>query len=54
MSAEEENLEKDVSLKQVQARDLIEFGMIPVSFYLFWFLLLSLVDFRNSLEDSLC
>ncbi|KAF5282097.1 hypothetical protein FQR65_LT14415 [Abscondita terminalis] len=28
-SAEEENLEKDTALRQVQARDLIEFGMIP-------------------------
>ncbi|XP_063909232.1 ATP-dependent Clp protease ATP-binding subunit clpX-like, mitochondrial isoform X2 [Zophobas morio] len=28
-SAEEENLEKDAALKQVQARDLIDFGMIP-------------------------
>lgn len=31
-SAEEENNEKDAALKQVQARDLIDFGMIPVSF----------------------
>lgn len=30
-SAEEENEEKDAALKQVQARDLIDFGMIPVS-----------------------
>ncbi|KAK9745766.1 C-terminal, D2-small domain, of ClpB protein [Popillia japonica] len=29
LSAEEENLEKDQALKQVQARDLIDFGMIP-------------------------
>ncbi|KAL1506068.1 hypothetical protein ABEB36_005499 [Hypothenemus hampei] len=28
-SAEEENMEKDKALKQVQARDLIDFGMIP-------------------------
>nr|AEE62975.1 unknown [Dendroctonus ponderosae] len=28
-SAEEENLEKDQALRQVQARDLIDFGMIP-------------------------
>ncbi|XP_066251348.1 ATP-dependent Clp protease ATP-binding subunit clpX-like, mitochondrial [Euwallacea similis] len=28
-SAEEENAEKDQALKQVQARDLIDFGMIP-------------------------
>ncbi|KAJ8933085.1 hypothetical protein NQ318_022815 [Aromia moschata] len=28
-SAEEENGEKDAALKQVQARDLIDFGMIP-------------------------
>ncbi|XP_074034822.1 caseinolytic protease chaperone subunit [Leptinotarsa decemlineata] len=28
-SAEEENAEKDAALKQVQARDLIDFGMIP-------------------------
>jgi ATP-dependent Clp protease ATP-binding subunit ClpX len=28
-TAEEENLEKDAALKQVQARDLIDFGMIP-------------------------
>ncbi|XP_021924347.1 ATP-dependent Clp protease ATP-binding subunit clpX-like, mitochondrial isoform X2 [Zootermopsis nevadensis] len=28
-SAEEDNAEKDVYLKQVEARDLIEFGMIP-------------------------
>ncbi|KAJ8973253.1 hypothetical protein NQ317_019528 [Molorchus minor] len=28
-SAEEENAEKDTALKQVQARDLIDFGMIP-------------------------
>lgn len=34
-SAEEENLEKDAALRQVQARDLIDFGMIPViCFYL--------------------
>lgn len=31
LSAEEENSEKDKALKQVQARDLIDFGMIPVS-----------------------
>lgn len=30
-SAEEDNLEKDTLLSQVEARDLIEFGMIPVS-----------------------
>lgn len=30
-SAEEDNLEKDAMLVQVEARDLIEFGMIPVS-----------------------
>lgn len=30
-SAEEDNLEKDAMLAQVEARDLIEFGMIPVS-----------------------
>lgn len=30
LSAEEENLEKDAALRQVQARDLIDFGMIPV------------------------
>lgn len=29
MSAEEENVERDNALKQVQARDLIDFGMIP-------------------------
>lgn len=29
-TAAEENQEKDVALKQVQARDLIDFGMIPV------------------------
>lgn len=29
LSAEDENNEKDVALKKVQARDLIEFGMIP-------------------------
>ncbi|KAL3277387.1 hypothetical protein HHI36_012736 [Cryptolaemus montrouzieri] len=29
MSAEEENLERDTALRQVQARDLIDFGMIP-------------------------
>ena len=29
-SAEEDNEEKDRFLKQVEARDLIEFGMIPV------------------------
>ncbi|XP_057659264.1 ATP-dependent Clp protease ATP-binding subunit clpX-like, mitochondrial [Diorhabda carinulata] len=28
-SAEEENTEKDTALRQVQARDLIDFGMIP-------------------------
>lgn len=28
-SAENENLEKDAMLKAVEARDLIEFGMIP-------------------------
>lgn len=31
-SAEEDNAEKDAYLKQVEARDLIEFGMIPVSY----------------------
>lgn len=31
LSAEDENIEKDKALKQVQARDLIDFGMIPVS-----------------------
>lgn len=31
LSAEEENVEKDSALRQVQARDLIDFGMIPVS-----------------------
>lgn len=30
VSAEEENLERDAALRQVQARDLIDFGMIPV------------------------
>lgn len=30
-SAEEDNLEKDAYLRQVEARDLIDFGMIPVS-----------------------
>lgn len=30
-SAEEENHERDTALRQVQARDLIDFGMIPVS-----------------------
>lgn len=29
--AEEDNQEKDALLSQVEARDLIEFGMIPVS-----------------------
>ncbi|KAK9874961.1 hypothetical protein WA026_005776 [Henosepilachna vigintioctopunctata] len=29
MSAEEENQERDTALRQVQARDLIDFGMIP-------------------------
>jgi ATP-dependent Clp protease ATP-binding subunit ClpX len=33
-TAEEENLEKDAALKQVQARDLIDFGMIPVRYRL--------------------
>lgn len=28
---EEDNLEKDACIRQVEARDLIEFGMIPVS-----------------------
>lgn len=32
-SAEEDNLEKDALLTQVEARDLIEFGMIPVSLF---------------------
>lgn len=31
-SAEEENSEKDKALRHVQARDLIDFGMIPVRF----------------------
>lgn len=26
--------ERDANLKKVQARDLVEFGMIPVSFFL--------------------
>lgn len=30
-SAEQDNAEKDAYLRQVEARDLIEFGMIPVS-----------------------
>jgi ATP-dependent Clp protease ATP-binding subunit ClpX len=30
-SAEEDNIEKDALLRQVEARDLIEFGMIPVN-----------------------
>lgn len=30
--AEEDNQEKDALLGKVEARDLIEFGMIPVSF----------------------
>lgn len=29
-NAEEDNKEKDAFLRQVEARDLIEFGMIPV------------------------
>lgn len=32
-SAEEENTEKDAALRQVQARDLIDFGMIPVNIW---------------------
>lgn len=28
---EEDNIEKDACIRQVEARDLIEFGMIPVS-----------------------
>jgi len=35
-SAEEDNAEKDAYLKQVEARDLIEFGMIPVSSPSIW------------------
>ena len=35
-SAEEDNAEKDAYLKQVEARDLIEFGMIPVSSPTIW------------------
>jgi len=31
-SAEEDNAERDALLKEVEGRDLIEFGMIPVSF----------------------
>lgn len=31
-TADEENSEKDAALKQVQARDLIDFGMIPVRY----------------------
>lgn len=31
-SAADDNAEMDAYLKQVEARDLIEFGMIPVSF----------------------
>lgn len=31
-SAEVDNAEKDAFLREVEARDLIEFGMIPVSF----------------------
>ena len=27
-----DQVERDISLKKVQARDLVEFGMIPVSF----------------------
>lgn len=34
-SVAEDNEEKDRFLKQVEARDLIEFGMIPVSLRLF-------------------
>lgn len=32
-SAEEDNAERDAFLREVQARDLIEFGMIPVSLF---------------------
>lgn len=34
-SAEEENRERDAFLRLVQARDLIDFGMIPVSDFFF-------------------
>lgn len=33
-SAEEDNKERDAYLRQVEARDLIEFGMIPVCSYM--------------------
>lgn len=32
-SVEEDNEEKDRYLRQVEARDMIEFGMIPVKFF---------------------
>lgn len=39
--AEEDNQERDAYLRQVEARDLIEFGMIPVNMYtLFHFIVL--------------
>jgi len=34
-TAQEDNAEMDAYLKQVEARDLIEFGMIPVSILCF-------------------
>lgn len=30
--AEQDNAEKDIYLREVQARDLVEYGMIPVCF----------------------
>lgn len=36
-SADEDNLEKDLLLREVEARDLIEFGMIPVSIFINFF-----------------
>lgn len=39
-SAEEDNQERDAYLRQVEARDLIEFGMIPVSLLLLFVLYL--------------
>lgn len=38
-SAEEDNAERDALLREVEGRDLIEFGMIPVRTYPYNFLL---------------
>lgn len=48
-SVADDNEEKDRFLKQVEARDLIEFGMIPVRFNQIIDVLASLLSWRKGL-----